>query len=178
MAADTIATTDAAGPFDPARFREVLGQYPTGVVVVTAMSSGGEPLGMTVGSFTSVSLTPPLVAFLPSKESSSWRALREAGSGFCVNVLGAGQQDVCRQIAMRKSGKFDGIDWARSAAGNPVIGGCVAYVDCVTEAIHDAGDHHIVIGRVRELDVLTSEDPLLFLRGDYGSFAPRPADGS
>lgn len=157
---------------DPARFREVLGQYPTGVAVVTGLGPDGEPLGMTVGSFTSVSLSPPLVAFLPAKESSSWRALREASSGFCVNVLGAGQEYVCRQIAQRKSDKFDGIDWARSALGNPVIKGCVAYIDCDTEAIQDAGDHYIVIGRVRELDVLASGHPLLFYRGGYGSFTP------
>lgn len=162
-----------AAALDPARFREVLGQYPTGVVVVTAMSDGGEPLGMTVGSFTSVSLDPPLVAFLPSKTSASWRALREAGAGFCANVLGAGQEDVCRKIAVRKSDKFADIEWTRSAAGNPVIKGCVAYVDCDTETVHEAGDHHIVVGRVRELDVQASGYPLLFFRGGYGSFTPR-----
>jgi flavin reductase (DIM6/NTAB) family NADH-FMN oxidoreductase RutF len=155
-----------------ARFREVLGQYPTGVAVVTGLSPDGEPLGMTVGSFTSVSLSPPLVAFLPAKESSSWRALRQARGGFCVNVLGAGQEDVGRQIAVRKSGKFDGIDWAPSPSGNPVIKGCVAYIDCATHAIQDAGDHYIVIGRVRALDVLASGYPLLFYRGGYGSFSP------
>jgi flavin reductase (DIM6/NTAB) family NADH-FMN oxidoreductase RutF/DNA-binding IclR family transcriptional regulator len=156
-----------------ARFREVLGQYPTGVAVVTGLSPDGEPLGMTVGSFTSVSLSPPLVAFLPARESSSWQALREARGGFCVNVLGAGQEEVCRRIALRKSDKFDGIDWSPSASGNPVIKGCVAFIDCATETITDAGDHYIVIGRVRELDVLASGYPLLFYRGGYGSFTPR-----
>jgi len=173
MSVHPLAPADSAETLDPARFREVLGQYPTGVAVVTGLSKDGEPLGMTVGSFTSVSLSPPLVAFLPAKDSSSWRALREASSGFCVNVLGASQEDVCRQIALRKSDKFDGIDWARSASGNPVIKGCVAFIDCAAEAVHDAGDHYIVIGRVRELDVLASGYPLLFYRGGYGSFTPR-----
>jgi 3-hydroxy-9,10-secoandrosta-1,3,5(10)-triene-9,17-dione monooxygenase reductase component len=96
---------------DPERFREVLGQYPTGVVVVTAMGPADDALGMTVGSFTSVSIDPPLVAFLPSKMSSSWRSLRESGGSFCVNVLSSDQEDVCRAIAMRKHNKFDGMPW-------------------------------------------------------------------
>jgi flavin reductase (DIM6/NTAB) family NADH-FMN oxidoreductase RutF/DNA-binding IclR family transcriptional regulator len=173
MSVEALDPAGSAEALGPARFREVLGQYPTGVAVVTGLSRDGEPLGMTVGSFTSVSLSPPLVAFLPAKESSSWRALRGAGSGFCVNVLSASQEDVCRQIAVRKSDKFDGIDWTRTASGNPVIKGCVAYIDCDTEAIQDAGDHYIVIGRVRELDAVASGYPLLFYRSGYGSFTPR-----
>ncbi|KQW47382.1 flavin reductase [Nocardioides sp. Root1257] len=157
---------------EPAHFRQVLGQYPTGVVVVTALDAEGRPLGMTVGSFTSVSLDPPLVAFLPDQSSSSWRALRESGDRFCVNVLGAHQEDVCRAIAVRKTDKFDGIGWRTSPQGNPIIDGAVAYIDCTTEQIHGAGDHHIVVGRVQHLDLVGAEEPLLFFRGGYGSFAP------
>jgi flavin reductase (DIM6/NTAB) family NADH-FMN oxidoreductase RutF/DNA-binding IclR family transcriptional regulator len=157
---------------EPAHFRQVLGQYPTGVAVVTALDDGGQPLGMTVGSFTSVSLDPPLVAFLPDQGSSSWGALRASGERFCVNVLGAHQEDVCRAIAMRKTDKFEGIPWHLSPQGNPVIDGAVAYIDCSTEQIHDAGDHHIVVGRVHHLDLVGAEEPLLFFRGGYGSFAP------
>jgi flavin reductase (DIM6/NTAB) family NADH-FMN oxidoreductase RutF/DNA-binding IclR family transcriptional regulator len=158
--------------FEPGHFREVLGQYPTGVVVVTATGSTGEALGMTVGSFTSVSLDPPLVAFLPSKTSSSWKALRESGHTFCINVLRADQEDLCRAVATRKVDKLEGFEWQRSAAGNPVIAGAVAWIDCDTEQVHDAGDHEIVIGRVRELDFGAPGQPLLFFRGGYGSFAP------
>lgn len=157
---------------DPALFREVLGQYPTGVVVLTAMDADGRPVGMTVGSFTSVSLNPPLVAFLPDKASSSWKALRETGDAFCVNVLGAHQEDICRQIAMRKVDKFDGIGWTLSPAGNPLIDGAVASIDCVTHAIHDGGDHDIVVGEVLDLEVRSAAYPLLFFRGGYGSFRP------
>lgn len=164
--------TTMATALDPAQFRQVLGQYPTGVVVVTALDAAGEPLGMTVGSFTSVSLDPPLVAFLPDRGSSSWRALRESGDRFCVNVLGDHQEDVCRQVAMRKTDKFEGIGWTRSSGGNPVIDGAVAYIDCVTEQVHEAGDHHIVVGRVLDLDVVSAAQPLLFFRGGYGSFTP------
>lgn len=157
---------------DPTRFRQVLGQYPTGVAVVTATGQDGEPLGMTVGSFTSVSLDPPLVAFLPDRRSGAWRAMRESGGRFCVNVLGADQENVCRAMAARGTEKFGGLDWRRSPHGNPVITGSVAYIDCTVEDVHDAGDHHIVVGRVQHLDVENSAYPLLFFRGGYGSFTP------
>jgi flavin reductase (DIM6/NTAB) family NADH-FMN oxidoreductase RutF/DNA-binding IclR family transcriptional regulator len=157
---------------DATLFRQVLGQYPTGVVVVTAKSATGEALGMTVGSFTSASLDPPLVAFLPDKKSASWKALRESGDKFCVNILAAAQEDVCRAVTMRKKDKLAGIAWQPTAAGNPVITGSVAYIDCTVEDIHDAGDHHIVVGRVHELAVQDSSYPLLFFRGGYGSFSP------
>lgn len=167
-----IASFDTSVASDVAKFRQVLGQYPTGVVVVTAASATGEALGMTVGSFTSVSLDPPLVAFMPAKSSSSWRALRESGNTFCVNVLGSDQEDVCRAVAMRKADKFEGIEWRPTAQGNPVIDGAVAFIDCTVEEISDAGDHHIVVGRIQELDVENTTYPLLFFRGGYGSFAP------
>ncbi|MEU5994817.1 flavin reductase family protein [Spirillospora sp. NPDC047418] len=165
-------TANGTGLIDPTRFRRVLGHYPTGVVVVTALDPAGAAIGMTVGSFTSVSLDPPLVAFLPDKGSSSWRALRESGERFCVNVLSAAQEDVCRAVAMRKTDKFHDIGWHPSPAGNPVIDGAVAWIDCVTEQLHDAGDHQIVVGRVLNLQVSEGEPPLLFHQGAYGTFTP------
>jgi flavin reductase (DIM6/NTAB) family NADH-FMN oxidoreductase RutF len=157
---------------DPGLYRQVLGQYPTGVVVITAGDAQGRPIGMTVGSFTSVSLSPPLVAFLPARSSSSWAALRASGRKFCVNVLSDEQEDVCRAVAMRKTDKFDGIGWRTSSQGNPVIEGAVAWIDCTVEDVHEAGDHEIVVGRVVELGVEHSGYPLLFFRGGYGSFLP------
>ncbi|MGW4338549.1 flavin reductase [Rhodococcus koreensis] len=158
---------------DGAHFRRVLGQYPTGVVVVTAVAADGEPIGMTVGSFTSVSLNPPLVAFLPDKRSSSWKALRDSGDRFCINVLGADQEDICRAVAIRKERKFEGIAWRPSTTSMPILEGAVAYLDCTLQDIHDAGDHHIVVGRVHDLDVTAGTSyPLLFFQGGYGSFTP------
>lgn len=157
---------------DAAHFRQVLGQYPTGVVVITALDADGAPIGMTVGTFTSVSIDPPLVAFLPDQSSSSWRALRESGTNFCVNILSDQQEDVCRTVAVRKTNKFEGIAWSPSARGLPVIAGSVAYIDCSTEVVHEAGDHHIVIGRVEDLNVQSTAYPLLFFRGGYGAFNP------
>jgi len=152
------------------QYRQVLGQYPTGVVVITAMGPDGEALAMTVGTFSSVSLDPPLVSFMPQNTSSSWAALRASGSKFCANLLSGDQEDICRQVAMRKTEKLEGIEWYPSEAGNPIIKNSVAFVDCDTTVIHEAGDHDIVIGRVVDLGVLTSDDPLLFFRGGYGSF--------
>ncbi|GAB2850481.1 flavin reductase [Actinocorallia aurea] len=164
-------TVQKSGTIEPARYRRVLGQYPTGVVVVTARDAAGTAVGMVVGSFTSVSLDPPLVAFLPDKNSSSWASLRASGERFCVNVLSAAQEDVCRAVATRKTDKFHDIGWRPSPQGMPIIDGAVAWIDCVTEQVHDAGDHDLVIGRVLDLD-LGDGEPLLFHRGGYGSFTP------
>ncbi len=160
------------------QYRQVLGQFPTGVIVVTATDADAQPTGMTVGSFTSVSLDPPLVAFLPSKTSDSWRALRQAGPRFCVNIMSADQEAACRLIATRKVDKFDGLSWTPSPHGNPVLDGSVAYIDCTLEDIHDAGDHHIVVGLVDHLEILSSTYPLLFFRGGYGSFRPMSLAGN
>ena len=155
--------------WDPLTFRRVLGHYPSGVAAITSNGPEGRPIGMVVSSFTSVSLDPPLVAFLPAKASTSWRLIRESGA-FCVNVLGADQESICRQIAGRGD-KFEGVAWSPDASGLPALSGAVAWIACEIEAVHDAGDHDIVVGRVRHLDVDDSVVPLLFFQGGYGRFA-------
>lgn len=155
--------------FDSTQFRRVLGHFPTGVTVVTAIGDEG-PAGMAIGSFTSVSLDPPLVAFFPAKSSDTWRSMRDAGT-FCVNVLADTQKEVCGTFASKDLDKFAGIDWTTDATGSPVLPGCVAHIDCEVEAIHDGGDHDIVVGRVRSLAVDDeSATPLLFFRGGYGRY--------
>jgi flavin reductase (DIM6/NTAB) family NADH-FMN oxidoreductase RutF/DNA-binding IclR family transcriptional regulator len=161
--------TAAADEIDERRFRRVLGHFPTGVVAITATEPDGNPVGMAVGSFTSVSINPPLVAFLPDKSSSSFPRIRKTGA-FCVNVLGADQEGVCRSFAARGTEKFNGVSWRRGPTGSPVIDGVVAWIDCVIEAIHDAGDHYIVVGRVQDLDTAGKDLPLLFFQGGYGGF--------
>jgi flavin reductase (DIM6/NTAB) family NADH-FMN oxidoreductase RutF len=142
-------------------------------VTVIAAAPDGEPVGLAVGSFCSVSLDPPLVAFCPDKTSSSWPKIEAAGS-FCVNVLGEAQEDICRTFASKGSDKFAAIGWKPAGSGSPMINDVIAWIDCDIEAVHDAGDHHIVIGRVRDLAVGRAEagGPLLFYRGGYGRFAP------
>jgi flavin reductase (DIM6/NTAB) family NADH-FMN oxidoreductase RutF/DNA-binding IclR family transcriptional regulator len=150
----------------------VLGHFPTGVVVVTAMSDDDSPVGMAVGSFSSVSLDPPLVAFLPDRSSTTFPHIRGASS-FCINVLAADQEDVCRVFALRGADKFHDVRWSPSPSGAPVLDGVVAWIDCIPGQIHEAGDHFIVIGRVTAMDVARATIPLLFFQGGYGAFAPR-----
>ena len=156
---------------DSAHFRQVLGHFPTGVTVITAAGPEGKAAGFAVGSFFSVSLEPPLVGFCAGKASSSWPLVREAGS-FCVNILAEDQEAVCRQFSSKVDDKFSGLGWQPAASGSPRLADVLAWIDCDIEAVHDAGDHEICVGRVRELGVDDSEHgPLLFYRGGYGRFA-------
>lgn len=155
---------------DPAQFRAVLGSYPTGVCAITATGADGAPVGMVVGTFTSVSLDPPLVGFLPDKSSSTWPLIAAAGH-FCVNVLARDQMEACRQIAGRGPDKFAGVETALSDHGHPVIAGSIARIDCTVHSVVDAGDHWFVLGRVLTLEATRDDDPMLFWRGRYGGFA-------
>jgi flavin reductase (DIM6/NTAB) family NADH-FMN oxidoreductase RutF len=149
----------------------VLGHYPTGVCVVTALSDDGGASAMVVGSFTSVSLDPPLVAFFPDRGSTSWPKIEAAGK-FCVNVLGSHQEDLCRRFASKASDKFESLSYSLSDNGNPVLEDVVAWIDCRLSAVHEAGDHYIAIGETLQLELVRPESPLLFFRGGYGSFSP------
>lgn len=162
-------------PYDAAKFRQVLGHFPTGVTVITAISGDAEPVGFTIGSFTSVSLDPPLVGFLPMVDSARWLAIRDVGS-FCVNVLSSHQADLCWQFARSSiEHPFEGVVWHPApATGSPVIDGSIAWIDCTIEQVVDAGDHHFVLGRVLALehaDAASDLNALLFFRGGLGEFA-------
>ncbi|MCK9247208.1 MAG: flavin reductase family protein [Anaerolineaceae bacterium] len=156
---------------DPSRFRKVLGHYPTGVCAITAVDPEGNIAGMAVGSFTSVSLNPPLVAFLPDRSSTSWPKIERAGK-FCVNVLSAKQLDVCRRLASKAENKFEGLDYYLSKNGSPIIKDVVAWIDCDLERVDEAGDHYIVLGAVRDLQIESGNGSLLFSHGEYGGFSP------
>lgn len=153
------------------RFRDVLSQFGSGVTVVTTMS-GGEPVGMTCQSFSSVSLDPPLVLFVPAKSSRAWPLIQRAGR-FCINVLRGDQAELSNQMASRGADKFAGVDWEASPhTGSPVLAGTLAHIDCTIHAVHEAGDHYVVIGRALDLQVGDERgDPLLFFRGQYRTTA-------
>jgi flavin reductase (DIM6/NTAB) family NADH-FMN oxidoreductase RutF/DNA-binding IclR family transcriptional regulator len=151
-------------------FRDVLGNVPTAVVAITAMDEEGKPTGLTVGSFASVSLDPPLVAFLPDKSSSTFPKIQKAGQ-FCANILTANQEDVCRNLAIKGGDKFARLRWEESPFGTPHIEGAIGWIDCTITDIHDAGDHLIVVGAVDALRADHRDSPLIFLRGGYGRFA-------
>ncbi|MDO9524024.1 MAG: flavin reductase family protein [Gemmobacter sp.] len=157
-------------PLDPQNstdFRTVMAQYPTGVCAITSLSQDGAPLAMVVGTFSSVSLDPPLVGFFPAKTSSTWPLLAATG-GFCVNVLALDQQALCRKLATKGEDRFAGVSWRPAPSGAPILEGVVAWIDCSIEQITEAGDHDLVLGRVCAMGVDTDHPPLLFLRGGYG----------
>ncbi|MGW8202300.1 flavin reductase family protein [Sphingomonas bisphenolicum] len=158
------------GVIDGRVFRHVLSHYPTGVCVITAVTPEGTREGMIVGSFTSVSLDPPLVAFFPARESRSWARVQSAGR-FCVNVLSSTQKPLCRQFAASGADKFDGVTHRDSPLGAPILDSVVAWIDCTLDAVHEAGDHFIAIGRVHALEVERPGMPLLFFQGGYGEFS-------
>ncbi|KQV77061.1 flavin reductase [Aeromicrobium sp. Root344] len=153
-------------------YRDVLGQYASGVTVVTTLM-GDAPVGMTCQSFTSVSLDPPLVAFLPMKTSRAFAAIRKTRR-FCVNFLAAEQAEVSNAFASQADDKFAGVDWAPTDSGMPRLGGIVGWVDCVVQDVHEAGDHYLVIGRVEDLGHGDGEKPLLFHRGRYRTAGEGP----
>lgn len=156
---------------DPLEYRRTLGSYPTGVVLVTGATDDG-PVGLAIGSFSSVSLDPPLVGFLPDKGSTSWPRIDATGS-FCVNVLAADQLAACRAFASKEGDKYASVTWRTAVTGSPVIDGVLAWMDCTIERVDDAGDHWFVLGRIQEMAVEREDaGPLLFFRGRYGDFNP------
>jgi 3-hydroxy-9,10-secoandrosta-1,3,5(10)-triene-9,17-dione monooxygenase reductase component len=156
---------------DGASFRRILGHYPTGICAITGMQQDRTPAAMIVGSFTSVSLDPPLVAFFPDKGSASWPKI-EACGGFCVNVLADDQEALCRILASKDPDKFDGVPHRLSPRGAPILDGALAWIDCSLHAVHEAGDHYIVLGQVHAMDIHHPGTPLLFHKGSYGRVAP------
>lgn len=152
--------------FDSARYRQVLGHFPTGVCVVAGFHED-KPVGLAVGSFFSVSLDPPLVGFCAATSSSTWPKLRLAGR-FCVNILADDQEEVSRIFAAKDADKFAGLGWSRSPLGSPRVDRALAWVDCELDQVHQAGDHEIVVGAVHDLHVEREDGPLVFFRGGYG----------
>lgn len=153
--------------FDAREFRTTLGQFASGVVVATGCLEG-EPAGFAAQSFTSLSLEPPLVALCPARSSRSWPKLRDSGS-FCINILSESQRAVSELFARTGIDKFADLQWRPGITGSPVLADALAYVDCELREEHDAGDHTIAVGRVRDLGVLdAAAGPLVFFRGAYG----------
>ena len=146
----------------------MLGRFATGVTVVTGMA-GGDPVGLAVNSFTSVSLQPALVACCVARSSRTWPRLRATGT-FCVNILADDQEALSRAFAGHPPDRFLGVGWRPGRSGVPILAGVLAWVECAVDAEHEAGDHLIVVGRVEELDVEREGRPLVFYRGGYGRF--------
>jgi len=171
--AGSVSLDDPAAVAAARAFRDTLARFCSGVTIVTSVA-GGEPVGLTCQSFSSISLDPPLVMFVPAKTSRAWPLIRRAGF-FCVNFLADGQEELSNTFATRGIDKFAGVSWTTSTTGAPILDGVVGHVDCTIHAVHEGGDHYVVLGRVRDLGVGADASPLLFYRGAYHR-TDRPAE--
>ena len=166
---------------DPARldgreFRAALGCFATGVTVITASGASGQRVGLTVNSFSSVSLDPPLVLWNLSIHAPSLPVFRQAGY-FAVNVLSADQRDVAEHFSRRADDKFMGADFGMrdGLGGAPVLDGVAAVFECRNAERYYGGDHIIFLGEVEGYD-FTEKQPLIFCGGEYGGFHPAQSD--
>lgn len=157
-------------------FRRVFGHLPTGVVVITGHDSTGEALGITIGSFVSISLEPPLAGFFIGTSSRTWPRIAASGR-FCANVLSSAQSELCWRFAKETddTSRFAGLDFSLSTNGSPMLDGVVAAIDCTIEATHHVGDHHLVVGAVTHLQAFdTGRAAMVFYQGRTGEARTAP----
>ncbi|GAC67390.1 flavin reductase family protein [Gordonia soli] len=150
-------------------YRDTLSRFCTGVAVITSMAHDETPVGLAVGSFTSVSLDPPLVAAFVAHTSTTFPRIAETGR-FCANVLGHHQQEICRRFARSGGDKFAETNWSASEFGTARLDDAVAWIDAEIDSVQRLGDHDLVVGRVVELRVGDeSHHPLVFYRSGFHS---------
>jgi flavin reductase (DIM6/NTAB) family NADH-FMN oxidoreductase RutF len=168
MSDDAQTDGSAVIEIDPILYRTVMGHFPTGVTVVASQSEG-RPVGLAIGSFFSISLDPPLVGFCVGRSSSTWPIMSEVGT-FGISVLAEDQHETSGRFASKAADKFEGISWEPApVTGSPLIHGAVAHIDCELYEVHPGGDHVIVEGLVKSLDVHRGDvGPLVFFKGGYG----------
>ena len=150
---------------DPTAFRRALGQFATGVTVVTTRDASGRPLGLTVSAFCSVSLHPPLVLVCVDHRAEANAGMRESGL-FAVNVLGEEQEAVSRRFAAPGRAKLEGFAFVDGRHGLPLVPGALAHLECRVRSFHDEGDHAVWVGEVRSLSAHPGR-PLLYHSGSY-----------
>ena len=154
--------------FDARKFRQALGCFPTGVAVVTA--GEGRHVGITVNSFTSVSLDPPLVLWCIDRKSDRFDVFTDAKT-FTISVLGTAHESVSVRLAKQGAHDLDGIELLPTELGPPALGDALAWFECEKEALHEGGDHAILLGRVVRFARCEAGAPLIFFRGRYGALA-------
>ena len=151
-------------------FRRALGSFATGVTVLTTLDADGRACGMTISSFNTVSLEPPLILWSLALSSPSLETFRQA-SHYAINILAAGQQAISNRFASRVADRFEGVDSRPGLSGSPLLEGCCAWFECRHEAVYPGGDHLIFVGRVERFARQTSEAPLIFHGGAYARLA-------
>ena len=160
---------------DPAGFRKALGQFATGVTVVTTRDATGHPLGLTVSAFSSVSLHPPLVLVCIDHRSETNAGMRESGL-FAVNVLAENQEEVSRRFAAPGRAKLEDFPFVEGRLGLPLVAGALAHLECRVRSFHDEGDHAVWVGEIRSL-VAHPGRPLVYHAGSYRSLDAGPRSG-
>jgi len=161
-------------PMDSRAFREALGSFPTGVAVVTAgHADQNEPIGITVNSFTSVSLDPPLVLWCMDRRSYRHEIFARA-SGFTVSILGTGHKEVSSRLARPGEHSLGGIALLPTELGPPALADSLAVFECITDKMLDGGDHTIFLGRVLRFSRPSESAPLVFFRGRYSALEQAP----
>jgi flavin reductase (DIM6/NTAB) family NADH-FMN oxidoreductase RutF len=151
---------------DPRTLRDALGCFATGVTVATCVDEAGRPAGLTVNSFTSVSLDPPLLLVCVAKSAASAAALIGA-SHFAVNVLQTGQRPASIRFSTRDEDRFGTTPWSTGEAGAPILKDSLGVFECEQFAVYDGGDHHVLVGQVIKASFDAGLDPLLYFRGSY-----------
>lgn len=160
----------AADPLDTHAFRRTLGAFATGVAIVAAEAEDGSLVGMTMSSFNSVSLDPPLVLFSVARAALSLPALKSARA-YGISVLAQDQQELSNRFARAMGEKWTGIARIEGTHGAPLIAGAAAHLECVPHAVHDGGDHEVFIARVLAHRAEEGAHPLIFHAGRYRSLA-------
>lgn len=156
---------------EPLQFRQALSKFASGVTVVSTLTPQGEPVGVTVSAFSSLSLEPPLILICLDHATSQLRAYTDGGH-FCVNILAAGQREVSNAFAFPgPKPPFDVVSHEMGAFGLPVIQGTLASLICKREAVYPGGDHQIVVGVVTDATWDDSLEPLLYAAGSYRTLA-------
>ncbi len=152
-------------PIETQELRRVMGHFATGVTVITTKDKDGTPQGLTANAFMSLSLNPPLVLISVDKGATCYVCF-EAGSGFTVNFLAEGQEEISKRFATKGIDKFNGLQWHPGGNGAAIIDGVIGYVECKITQCHDGGDHTIVVGEILNVSA-TGDRPLLFFKGKY-----------
>ncbi len=155
----------SSSELDSAEYRRALGCFATGVAVITTLDEDGTAVGITVNSFNSVSLNPPLVLWSIADNAGSYDTFLNA-EHFAVNVLAEDQRAVCERFAKSGTDKFRGLNCREGVAGVPILPEYSAVFVCQRQHIYDGGDHKIIVGRVLEFEDRKT-DPLIFYRGHY-----------
>lgn len=155
---------------DKRALRQALGCFPTGVAVVTTIATSGHPIGITVNSFTSVSLEPPMVLWCVNRNSERYDMFTKS-TGFTISVLGTAHEEVSSRLAKQGAHRLDGIPLVETELGAPALADALAFFECANDAVHEAGDHAILLGKILRFARREAGAPLVYFQGRYGALA-------